>query len=73
MNSDVEKFIRFCGSDFGKKILDKEAEYLYSELKSNRNILDVACGNGSFEERLSKLNIVGLDNSIILFYSLDRK
>ncbi len=62
MNIDVEKFIRFCGRDFGKKTLDLEAGYLYNELKGLGNILDVGCGIGSFEERLSELNIIGLDN-----------
>lgn len=40
-----------------------EVGYLYNELKGYENILDVGCGIGSFEERLSKLNIIGLDNS----------
>ncbi len=25
-NTDVEKFVRFCESDFGKSVLEKEAE-----------------------------------------------
>lgn len=62
MNTDVEKFLRFCGSDFGKKVLDMEAGYLYNELKGYENILHVGCGIGSFEERLSELNIIGLDS-----------
>jgi len=60
---DVEKFVRFYNSDFGKKILTKEAEYLKGELKERKKILDVGCGIGYFEEILSELNIVGLDNS----------
>jgi ubiquinone/menaquinone biosynthesis C-methylase UbiE len=61
--SDVEKFVRFYNSDLGKKILTKEAEYLRNELRGRRNILDVGCGIGYFEEMLSDLNIIGLDNS----------
>ncbi|MGC8817442.1 MAG: class I SAM-dependent methyltransferase [Candidatus Hadarchaeum sp.] len=60
---DVEKFVRFYSSDFGKKILAKEAEYLKGELKGRKKILDIGCGIGCFEEILSELNIVGLDNS----------
>ncbi len=61
--SDVEKFVRFYESDFGMKVLDREASYLYNELKDRKKILDIGCGIGSFEERLAKLNIVGLDSS----------
>lgn len=32
MNTDVERFIRFCESDFGKKVLEKEIEYIHEEL-----------------------------------------
>jgi len=61
--SDTGKFIKFCESDFGKKILEKEAEYIYKELKDCQRILDVGCGIGQFEQKLSDLNITGLDNS----------
>ena len=61
--SDVEKFVRFYNSDFGKKILIKEAEYLKSELKGRKKILDIGCGIGYFEEMLPELNIIGLDSS----------
>lgn len=63
MNSDVEKFVNFCKSELGKKIMDKEAEYVYRELKTAQKILNVGCGIGSLEERLSPLNIIGLDSS----------
>ena len=61
--SDIEKFVRFYKSGFGKKVLTKEAEYLNNELRGQRNILDVGCGVGYFEEMLSDLNIIGLDSS----------
>ncbi len=32
MNTNVEKFVRFCESDFGKRVLEKEAP------KSNQEI-----------------------------------
>ena len=62
MNPDVEKFIKFCESNFGKRILEKEAEYIYRELKDCQKIIDVGCGIGAFEQNLN-LNIIGLDES----------
>jgi len=61
--ADVEKFARFYESDFGKLILEKEAEYIQKELKDCDKVLDVGCGIGIFEERLSGLDITGLDIS----------
>ncbi|MEK6891927.1 MAG: class I SAM-dependent methyltransferase [Nanoarchaeota archaeon] len=61
--ADVEKFVRFCGTDFGKSLLEKEAEYIYQELRGCQKILDVGCGIGTFEQRLAKLDITGLDAS----------
>lgn len=63
MRSDVEKFVNFCENEFGKKIMDREAEYIYNELKTSTKILNIGCGVGSLEERLSPLNIIGLDSS----------
>lgn len=63
MNADVEKFVRFCDSKFGKKIMKKESEYVYNELRDCEKILDVGCGIGSFEQNLPSLNIIGLDSS----------
>jgi ubiquinone/menaquinone biosynthesis C-methylase UbiE len=61
--SDVEKFTRFYESDFGRRILEKEAGYVYKELKECNDILDIGCGTGNFEHELSDLNITGLDIS----------
>ena len=61
--NDVEKFVRFYESDFGKKVLGREADYLYNELRGCKKILDIGCGIGCFEYRLAKLNIIGLDSS----------
>lgn len=63
VQSDVERFVRFCESEFGKKVMQAEAEYIQNELKGCSSILDVGCGIGSFEERLPELNITGLDSS----------
>jgi ubiquinone/menaquinone biosynthesis C-methylase UbiE len=61
--SDADKFTRFYESDFGKRILEKEAEYIRKELEDCGSILDIGCGIGVFEERLSGLDITGLDIS----------
>jgi len=63
MNADIERFVRFCDSEFGKKVMKKEAEYVYNELRNCERILDVGCGIGSFEQNLPSLNIIGLDIS----------
>ena len=63
MTNDVEKFVRFCESDFGKRVLEKEVEFVYRELKGSQRIIDVGCGIGQFEQVLPSLNIVGLDIS----------
>jgi len=63
MSADIEKFVRFCDSEFGKRVMKKEAEYVYKELRNCGKILDVGCGIGSFEQNLPSLSIVGLDIS----------
>jgi hypothetical protein len=32
MNATLENFVRFCDSNFGKKIMIKECELVYNEL-----------------------------------------
>lgn len=61
MKAAVKKFVRFCDSELGKKVIKKEAEYIYNELSTCEKILDVGCGIGSFEQNLPSLNIIGLD------------
>jgi len=41
MDADVEKFIKFCSSDFGKRVLERGAEYIRRELIGYQKILDV--------------------------------
>ncbi|MGQ9788712.1 MAG: class I SAM-dependent methyltransferase [Candidatus Hadarchaeaceae archaeon] len=61
--NDIDKFVRYYASDFGGKVLAREAEYLKSELKGRKRILDIGCGIGYFEGMLPELNIIGLDSS----------
>ena len=63
MISAVEKYPIFCESTFGRSLMTKEANYLRNELQGRRKILDVGCGIGTFEQRLSELNIIGVDMS----------
>lgn len=63
MITDINKFVRFCETDFGKSVLEREIEYIYRELKDCQRILDIGCGIGSFEQKLKDLNITGLDTS----------
>lgn len=59
--SDVESFVRFCESDFGSAVMDREAAYLDQHLDSDDRILDVGAGIGSIEERFPGYDIIGLD------------
>ena len=69
----AEKFVRFCESDFGKKVLDREAEYIRQELEGHHSILDIGCGIGQFEQKLSDLNITGLDSSAEMLEEAKRR
>lgn len=60
---DLQNFIEFCDSEFGKKIMAAEALFIKKYLKGCKNILDVGCGIGIFEQLLPDLNITGLDSS----------
>lgn len=61
--TDVERFVRFCESEFGTRVMNREATYLKQFVHTNDTILDVGAGIGAIEERLSKYEIVGLDRS----------
>ena len=63
MNADVEKFVRFYDNEFGKEVMEREAKYVYDELRNCSRILDVGCGIGVFEQYLPSLHIIGLDIS----------
>ena len=59
----VEKFVHFCESDFGRRVMNVEAAYLRVALKECKTVLDIGCGIGSIEERLRDLELTGLDSS----------
>ena len=61
---DLQNFIEFCDSEFGKKVMKAEAGFIREKLGNNPGkILDVGCGIGVFEQLLTDLNITGLDSS----------
>jgi ubiquinone/menaquinone biosynthesis C-methylase UbiE len=60
---DVERFSRFCKSEFGTAVVDREAAHVKQHVGADDQILDVGCGIGSLEERLPHHEIVGLDRS----------
>ena len=60
---DATKFIKFCESELGRDIMDIESTYVRDWFRSCDRILDVGCGIGSIEERLSDLEIIGIDRS----------
>jgi ubiquinone/menaquinone biosynthesis C-methylase UbiE len=61
--SDVESFVRFCESEFGTAVMDREADYVKQHVTPDDRILDVGCGIGSLEERFAGYAITGLDRS----------
>jgi len=62
--SDVESFVRFCESEFGSAVMDREAAYVKDHVSLDDRILDVGCSIGSFEERFAEYDIVGVDRSM---------
>ncbi|MFB6083495.1 MAG: class I SAM-dependent methyltransferase [Halorientalis sp.] len=62
--SDVERFVRFCESEFGSAVMDREAAYVSGHVSLDDRILDVGCGIGSLEERLAEYDVVGVDQSM---------
>ncbi len=61
------KYASFYYTDLGKKILEKEAEFISKKLGTAKNVLSVGCGPALIEARAIELNprmeILGLDNS----------
>ncbi|QCC47654.1 class I SAM-dependent methyltransferase [Halobellus limi] len=61
--SDVDSFVRFCESEFGTAVLDREAAYVKRHLSTDDRTLDVGCGIGSLEERFPDREMIGVDRS----------
>ena len=61
--SDVQSFIRFCESEFGTEVMDREAAYVRQHIAADDRILNVGCGIGSLEERVPEYEIIGVDRS----------
>ncbi|WP_246983330.1 class I SAM-dependent methyltransferase [Halorientalis marina] len=61
--SDVESFIRFCESEFGTAVMNREAAYVKQHVSADDRILDVGCGIGSLEERFPDHEMIGVDRS----------
>jgi ubiquinone/menaquinone biosynthesis C-methylase UbiE len=61
--SDVESFVRFCESEFGSTVMDREAAYVTQHIAPTDRVLDVGCGIGSLEERLTEYDVTGVDQS----------
>lgn len=67
--SDVESFVRFCESEFGTAVMDREAAYVEQCVADTDRILDVGCGIGSLEERFPDHEILGLDRSEAMIHT----
>jgi ubiquinone/menaquinone biosynthesis C-methylase UbiE len=65
--NDAKHYVSFYYTDLGKKILEKEAEYISKKLSTDRKVLSVGCGPALIEARILELNpqmeLLGLDNS----------
>jgi ubiquinone/menaquinone biosynthesis C-methylase UbiE len=61
--SEVERFVRFCESEFGTAVMDREAAFVRQHVSPDDRILDVGCGIGSLEARLGEYDVVGVDRS----------
>lgn len=60
---EVEKFLEFCNTEFGKVLMDREAELVSEKLQDCERTLSIGCGIGSIGERIENLDIVYLDSS----------
>ncbi|MFW5938450.1 MAG: class I SAM-dependent methyltransferase [Halanaeroarchaeum sp.] len=61
--SDVESFVRFCESEFGDAVMEREAAYLNERITRDDRIVNVGSGIGSLEERFPDHEMIGVDRS----------
>ena len=65
--NEIEKYLKFYNSEFGKEVLKGELEFVESKLKNCKNVLSIGCGPTLLEAKLHRLhpemNIMGLDIS----------
>lgn len=59
----VERFVRFCESEFGTAVMDHEATDLHQFVGPDDRIIDIGAGIGSLEERFNDHDIIGIDAS----------
>ena len=71
---DLQNFIEFCDSEFGKKVMKAEADFIRKSLGSRpEKILDIGCGIGAIEQYLADLNITGVDESPVFLAEAGRR
>lgn len=61
--TEVENFIEFCNTKFGKNLMNREAELITDKLSGCEKTLSIGCGIGSIGERIDSLDIIHLDSS----------
>lgn len=59
----VESFVRFCESEFGTAVMDREADFVNRHVGTDDRLLDVGCGIGSLEKRFPQHTMIGIDRS----------
>ena len=63
LEGEVEKFLSFYSSDFGRKIIDREADIIDEKLRNCDKALSIGCGIGSIGEMIENFEVVYLDHS----------
>ena len=71
--TDVTSFVRFCESEFGTTIMDREADYVSQHIDERDRIFDVGCGIGSLEERLDGYDVIGMDRSMAMVQTASQR
>jgi ubiquinone/menaquinone biosynthesis C-methylase UbiE len=62
---DIERYVRSCRTEFWKRVMREEADYLARALAGSTDVLSVGCGTAIIEGRLSErgFRVIGLDVS----------